>query len=143
MSIMDVFGIFSDEQALTATADSETTLDFGAGADAWGAAKAAPELADGKPLWLNVMVQTELDSAGDAATLTVALATSTDNSSFSNKLATAAIAEASLIAGYCILAVPLPTGLSRYNKLIYTVGTENFTSGKISAWIGLEPYKAA
>lgn len=143
MSMMDALAIFSDEQALTATADSENTLDLGAGEDAWGTAVAAPELADGRPLWLNVMVPTQLVSSGKAATLTVTLNTSTDNSSFSAKLATAAIAEASLVAGYSILSVPIPTELSRYNKLTYTVGTENFTSGAISAWIGLEPYKAA
>jgi len=56
---------------------------------------------------------------------------------------TAALAEAVLVAGYCIASVPLPMGLNRYIKLTYTVGVENFTSGAVSAWIGFEPYKAA
>lgn len=143
MSIMDVFGIFSDEQALLATADSESLLDFGAGYDAFGAAVAQPELAEGKPLWLNIVVTTVLDSAGKAATLTVTLVTGTTTSPSTTALSTAAIAEASLVDGYCILSVPLPMGLKRYNKLTYTVGTEDFTGGNVSAWIGMEPYKAA
>lgn len=141
MAIQDALLILSDEQALTATADSESTIDFGAGEDAFGTALADPEFAEGRPLWINVQVgDTALDSSGEAATLTVTLYTSTDDSSFSAAAVLAnAVAEASLAAGYRIASVPIPAGLSRYNKLTYTVGTENFTSGNINAWIGLEP----
>jgi len=144
MSIKDALLTFSDAQALTATADSENTIDLGAGEDAWGAAVTAPEFAQGKPMWLNVVVQTVLASAGKTATLTTTLYTGATTGAITTAaLATAAIAEASLAAGYCILSVPLPMGLSRYLKLTYTVGTEDFTSGAIDAWIGSEPYKAA
>lgn len=142
MSIMDALAIFSDEQSLTATADSDTTLDFGAGEDAFGATLTDPDLAEGRPLWLNVQVgETALDSSGEAATLTVDLYTDADNASTFTKALTLAttIAEATLVAGYRIASVPLPVGLLRYNKLTYTVGTEDFTSGTITAWIGLEP----
>lgn len=144
MSIKDALLIFSDAQALTATADSENIIDLGAGEDAWGTAVTAPEFAQGKPMWLNVVVQTALDSAGEAATLTTTLRTGAKTEAITTSALTGrTIAEASLVAGYCILSVPLPMGLSRYLKLIYTVGTENFTSGAIDAWIGFEPYKAA
>jgi len=144
MSIKDALLTFSDAQALTATADSENTIDLGAGEDAWGSTVTAPEFAQGKPMWLNVVVQTVLASAGKAETLTTTLYTGAKTGTITTAaLATAAIAEVSLAAGYCILSVPLPMGLSRYLKLTYTVGTGNFTSGAIDAWIGFEPYKAA
>ena len=141
MAIQDALLIFSDEQALTATADSESTISFGAGEDAFETALTDPEFAEGRPLWINVQVgDTALDSAGEAATLTVTLYTSTDDSSFSAAAVLAnAVAEASLVAGYRIASVPIPAGLSCYNKLTYTVGTEDFTSGNINAWIGFEP----
>lgn len=143
MSIQDaIFGIFSGAQDLTATADSETTLDLGAGEDAFGTAVTDPELGEGRPCWLNVQVgDTALASSGRTATLTVDLYTDADNLSTFTKALTLAItiAEASLVAGYRIASVPLPMGLLRYNKLTYTVGTEDFISGNINAWIGLEP----
>jgi len=142
MSIIDALTRFSDAQVLTATADSENHLDFGAGKDAFGAVRAAPELSDGRPLWLNVTVGTALDSAGEAATLTIILATSTDDTTFTTVYTTAAIAEASCTAGAILLSMALPLGLSRYNKLTYTVGTEDFTTGTIYAWIGSEPARA-
>lgn len=143
MSIMDRYHILSDEQALTATADSEGIIDFGAGEDAWGTARTAPELSDGKPMWLNVMVPTALASSGGTATLTTTLYTGATSGAITTAaLATSALAEAALVAGYAVLSVPLPAGLSRYLKLTYTVGTEDFTSGTISAWIGMEPYRA-
>ena len=143
MSIRDSLIILSEEQALTATADSEDVIDLGAGYDAWGAVVAAPELGEGRPLWLNVMVSKTLASAGKAATLTVKFMTGTADTCTTTVFSTAALAEAVLVAGYCIASVPLPMGLNRYIKLTYTVGVENFTSGAVSAWIGFEPYKAA
>jgi hypothetical protein len=141
MAIMDALLVFSDEQALTATASSEGTVDLGAGEDGFGTTLAKPELAEGKPCWINVQVGAiALDSSGESATLTVSLYTSTDDSSFSaHSVLANAVAEASLVAGYRIASVPIPAGLSRYNKLYYTVGVESFTSGTITAWIGLEP----
>lgn len=143
MSIMDALLIFSDEQLLTATADSENTIDLGAGKDVWDAARACPEIADGKPLYLNIAVgDTALDSAGEAATLTVSLVTGATSTPATTVFSTAAIAEASLGAGAIVLSMPLPLGLARYNKLTYTVGTEDFTGGNINAWIGMEPIRA-
>ena len=143
MSIRDALLTLSDAQALTSTADSENTIDFGAGLNAFGVARTAPELGDGKPVYLNVVVDTTLDSSGGTATLTVTLYTGATSGAITTAaFATAAIAEASLNSGYIIMSMPLPLGLSRYLKLTYTVGTENFTSGNIDAWIGMEPVRA-
>lgn len=143
MSIMDALAMFSDQQALLGTADSENILDMGAGVDRWGVARVAPELADGKPLYLNICCPVALDSAGEAATLTVALSScATVGGSYVAAWTSAAIAEAALVAGHIIAAIPIPAGLSRFWKLTYTVGTENFTSGKVSAWVGFEPLRS-
>ena len=141
MSIMDALARFSNEQALTATADSTDILDMGAGEDAWGTARVAPEIAEGRQLFLNVVVTTELDSAAEGASLTVSLQScATEGGSYVAAFTTAAIAEAALVAGYRIASVALPFGMSRFMKLVYTVSGENFTSGAVSAWLGLEPF---
>jgi hypothetical protein len=139
MSILDRLGTLSDAQALTSTAASEDVIDLGVGEDAFGTALTDPDLAEGRQIFVNVQVGTVLDSSGQAATLTVALQDSADNSSWSAVYSTAAIAEATLVEGYRILSMGLPVGLRRYIRLYYTVGTESFTSGNVSAWLGLEP----
>lgn len=143
MSIMDALAVFSDEQTLTSTADSTNVIDMGAGEDAWGNARVAPEIADGKPLYLNIVVSTVLDSAGEAATLTVTLSScATVGGSYVTAWSSGSIAEATLAEGYRIAAIALPLGMSRFLKLTYTVGTESFTSGDVTAWIGFEPVPA-
>ena len=142
MSMIDSLLMLSDDQALLATADSESVIDFGAGLDVWAVARAHPEFADGKPMYLNVTVGTVLDSAGEAATLTISLMTGAAASCTTTVFSTAALAEAVCAAGAILLAMPLPLGLLRYIKLTYTVGTEDFTSGTINAWIGSEPARA-
>jgi hypothetical protein len=52
------------------------------------------------------------------------------------------IAEAALATGYWIFkGVPIPPGTyKRYLCVNYTVGTENFTSGKVSSWLSDTPF---
>jgi hypothetical protein len=114
--------VLADAQVLTATADSENYIDLQALGDGWDS------------LQIVVHSPTILDSAGDAATLQIILETD-DNSSFSSgtqMLLTGLIPEASLTAGI-IAKIPIPYGVERYIQLIFSVGTENFTSGTISA----------
>lgn len=117
--------VFSNAQALTATAASTNHIDLGAAGD----------LKEGN----HVIVYSPviLDSAGDAATLTIDWETDTDDgfaTALQTLISTGPIAEADLVAGI-IAKFNIPKGLKQFNRLYYTVGTEDFTSGSISAKI--------
>jgi hypothetical protein len=133
--IIDALSLFSDAQALTATADSTNVVDL-------GAAPTTRNLGVGDPVYLVVHVPTALASSGNAATLTIRLASdSTANldTSQTDHIVSEAIAEADLVAGYSRVWA-LPHGnYERYLGIEYTVGTENFTSGAISAFLTRDP----
>jgi hypothetical protein len=123
MSLIDQLTLLSSAQALTATAASEDYLDLEAAGDGWAGG------------FIEVWSPTILDSAGDAATLTISLQSDTASDFATNlvtHLVTDAIAESTLTAGI-ITKIPMPLGIQRYVRLNYTVGVENFTSGTISA----------
>lgn len=142
--------LFSDDQSLTATAISTNVIDLiPNGGGAVGAGRAGGPTANttvnlaGQPLYLHIRVQTELDSAGDAATLTATLESSADTSNGTPTVhwTSSSIAEADLAAGYWIAkGIAIPQGsYKRYLCVNYTVGTENFTSGKVLAWLSNTP----
>lgn len=122
----------SSAQALTATAISEDVVDLGpmGGND-------FRDIGAGEDIHVVVQVGTVLDSAGEAATLTISVESS-DVAGLSGATVhhtTTAIAEAACTAGARLLDIVLPPGqYKRYLGLRYTVGTENFTSGTINAW---------
>lgn len=129
MAIRDQENLFSDAQALTATAISTNVIDL------VNAQNLTRDIGAGEVLWVVVTVTTTLDSSGEAATLVVALE-SDDNTSLTTATVhytSASIAEASLVAGYELKFRVPPGDYQRYVGLRYTVGTENFTSGNISA----------
>jgi hypothetical protein len=118
---------FSDAQAITGDAASTDYIDQGAAGDAL----------QGAELYLVVRVHTTLDSAGEAATLTVKLQ-SDDNSSFSSAkdhFISEAFAESALVAGTELVKMKLPVGMQRYIRVYYDRGTEDFTSGKVDAFL--------
>ncbi len=136
--ILDQENTLSDQQALTATAISTNVIDLGP-LGGFPTANTFRDIgASDDALWLYVLVMTALASAGHAATLTVTLE-SDDNTSLPSATThwtSGAIAEASLVAGYEVVKAPIPPGqYQRYLGVRYTVGTENFTSGKVSAFI--------
>lgn len=139
MAITDLQLVFSDGQAETTQAahDSDTKLDMGTGFNEWGTATIA-DYGETNKMWLHVRVSTAWTTSA-SGTLAVALQDSADNSSFAAvtpALGSAATAAATLVAGYSILRVPLPHGLRRYLKLVYTIGTGAMTAGAVDAWIG-------
>lgn len=149
--LIDSKELLSDEQALTATAISTYVYDtlpsggaINSGDTGGPTANTTTNIGAGKPLYLYSLVTTVLDSSGEAATLTLSIESSADTSNGTPTVhwSTAAIAEATLAAGYWIAkGVPLPPGTyKRYICANYTVGTENFTSGKVSTWISDAPY---
>jgi len=127
--IIDKLLEFSTAQDLTETAPSEDTVDTLAAGSAYG-----------NELWLVVRVGTALDSGGGNATLTISLQSdsasdfSTD-STLKTHVSSGAIAEASCTGNTIVWKTRVPPGLQRYLRLNYTVGTSNFTSGTIDAFL--------
>ena len=126
--IQDKKLMFSDSQAITATADSTNILDLGAHGDDIQ-----------RELTLFVQFRGNVDSAGQS-TLIIQLNTDDalnaggDDLAADNTLWTSAsIAKTALTDGAMLVKMPLPPGIQRYLRLKYTVGTANLTAGAIDA----------
>lgn len=91
-------------------------------------------------LWLVIQVDTAVTSGGSA---TVQFHLVSDDSasiatdgSASYHFSTAAIAKATLVAGYQVCAVKLPSGTyERYLGILQTTGTAALTAGKVNAFL--------
>ncbi|NJL06814.1 MAG: hypothetical protein HC900_00055 [Methylacidiphilales bacterium] len=132
--IFDRQALFSDAQAITASAASANVYDFGP-VDSSSQRK---DFGKGDPTSLLIQVVETFDSVADDGTLNIALqldSTTTFTPDKSIDLGT--YAQATLVAGYQIPFDKLPRGISlRYARLYYTVaGSGNFTAGKITAGI--------
>lgn len=129
--MMDAKNMFSDGQSITASAASETVLDFGV---------ANANLGQGSPLIIRFIIEETFDSAQDSATLTIALQDSATDFGGSHVLLQTeaiAISATTLIKGGYIPEIKIPDRHMRYLRLYYTVGTENFSAGKLTAWIDI------
>ena len=121
--ILDEQNLFSDAQVITASAESTNYIDFG-----------TRELSYGEPL--EVLIQVIADFA-TCDTLTVSIQTD-DEITFSGPTtlaASAAIATATLKAGYNFSLNFVPKGNRGYMRLYYTIAGSNATTGKITAGI--------
>lgn len=129
--ILDRQNLFSNSQAITATANSTDVVDLTARRGIRN-----PDL----PLEVVIKVL-EAFTASGAATLTVALVTADDAALTTNAdtlATTTAIGRASLVVGYEPAKWSIPTGrLRRYLGLTYTVATGPMTAGKITAGLVL------
>lgn len=125
--IIDKLLEFSVAQAVTADAASTNVIDLGADRDLG--------VSDG--IYLETLVTTIFDSAGEAATLVIKLQTDSDEAfgSPTDLYASPTITEAALVAGYRPVRIHLPQVTERYLRVYYDNGTEVFTSGNISAWL--------
>lgn len=125
--IKDFLNRFSNGQALLASAASESVLDFGAAGDAY------------EGLWLLVRVGTILDSAEEDATLTITWQSDTlenfGSGSVKTLFTSKTFTEAECLGDTYLLAVKVPQGCLRWNRLYYTVAGHNFTSGTIDAFL--------
>lgn len=114
-------------------AQAETTVTTHASTDVLDLKKAGNVLAN--ELFLVVTVNEAVASNG-AATVAFDLQTS-DAEAFGSGvdtlIATGAIGKATLVAGYTVIRTRLPTGLKRYVRMVYTIGTAALTAGKFSA----------
>lgn len=131
--ILDSQNLFSDDQAITASAASTNVIDLGAPGTPVGAYSA--QSVDAGNSGIRVLIQVTEDFA-TLTSLTVSVQTDNDVAwgSAATILSTPAIAAASLVAGYkfAIIEVPIHT-TERYLRLYYTVGGSNATAGKITA----------
>ena len=117
----------SAAQAITGDAASTEYIDQGAAGDAV------------RKGFLIVRCDTTFDSANDTATLLVKLQ-SDSAAAFNAALVThytsdsLTVGSAELTAGG-MLKIPLPVGLKRYIRVYYENGTQEFTAGKMDAYI--------
>lgn len=111
MAILDAQLLFSDGQALTATAVSTNIIDLSSDRD----------VGTGEPM--AVVVGFDVALAGTTPTISVALQTD-DNSSFSSPatIATGVSLSAAAAGTKVVLPVPADTSVERYLRLNYTLG---------------------
>jgi hypothetical protein len=127
--------LMSDEQAITATADSTNYIDFGAAATPHGAAAAlSRDVGKGEPVPIEIIV-TEVFNTLTSLDITIEV---DDNTSFSSAKAvyTENVLLADLVVGKNIKMMYLPEGTDeRYMQVAYAVNGTNPTTGKITAGV--------
>jgi hypothetical protein len=138
--IFDQTLLFSDAQAITASAKSTNAIDLGATGRPYGAsADLVRDVGKGTKIPLLVQVVTAFDSVADDETLTVSIQLdSTETFTPDKSITLGTISNAYLKkVGTQIPFDVVPNGVNlRYAQLYYTVaGTGNFTAGKITAGI--------
>lgn len=132
--ILDKTLEFSDAQAITATAASTNVIDLGATGTPFGGVALTRNLGIGPEIPVSVRVVT---SFATLTSLTVAVQTSPDNSTWTTIESGRVVPVAELIAGHQF-SVPccLEEGVKvRYVRLNYTVTGSNATAGAVSAGI--------
>ena len=130
----DLHDIFSDSQAVTATAISNV-IDLGEG-------NTTRDIGAGEPVYLVIVTEVTTASAGSTTVDFTLESDSTANlaTSATTHMTVAAVAKASLVAGYRVVAQALPAGnYERYLGVRYTVNTANFSAGAFSAFLTLKP----
>lgn len=123
---IDRENLLARNQALTVSAPTTDTIDFGADRD----------VGVGEPMEL-VVLCTETAAAAGAATVEAALQTD-DNAGFASPetlVETPAIGKAALVAGVDVLRIRLPLGVGRYLRLYFTVASGPLTAGKFTVFL--------
>jgi len=119
--ILDTQALYSDDQAITSTADSTNILDL------------AKNSGPGEPVRLLIQVTTTF-AGGTDITIDLETDDNTDFSSLSTIASTSTIALATLVAGYKFSIDFVPRLMERYSRLEYTV-TGTMSAGAITAGI--------
>lgn len=147
MAGIDAYAYFSSAKALgnTGANDSSNIVNLGEGLDAFGATLANPDIGMGKPVFVNIIMNTSAAATGGAAESTFELHDAPDAGantgvagSFTQMLTTPALAKATLVAGWK-MSFAVPPGARQYLKVVNTVSTNNMTSGTYTAWLSPEP----
>ncbi len=132
--ILDYLNMFSQAQAVTATAPSTDVIDLGP----LSGGNDVRDIGPGYPVEFMAQVASTA-AAGGSATVTISLQTSktSDFASAATLLQTGAIAVADLKAGYRYVAT-VPHGVQRYLRVNYTVATGPLTAGAFTAGLLLD-----
>lgn len=131
--IFDAQALFSDAQAITATAASTNIIDLGApGTPKHAAAAITQDVGRGRHIPMRVQVVEDFDNL---TTLTVAVQVDDDVAFGSpTTVMEVDVALADLVAGKVILPEYVPRGTDeRYMRMYYTVTGTAPTAGKITA----------
>lgn len=124
MPLVDAILIFSDEQAITATAASTNVIDFG---------EANANLGAGTPLIINFIIT---EAFATLTSLQISLQQGATSTPATDLVNLPAIAAANLTKGAYIPEIMIPSQHLRYMRLYYTIAGSNATKGKIFAYIG-------
>jgi hypothetical protein len=127
--ILDKEQMFSDGQAVTASAASTNHIDLGA----------LNDIGVGEPLEVLFVAPEAAESAG-ASTLVIALETDSQPS-FATKVTLAqsgVIAKSAITAGAELWRPKVPAGVQRYLRAFYTVAVADFTAGTFTAGLVLD-----
>lgn len=122
--IFDSTFLFSDNQAITATANSENTIDLGVTRD----------IGKGVPIPLRIQVTEDFAGLTD---LTVSVESGNNEPLPSAPVIATSppIPVAELVAGAEFTIQYMPVGTFRYIRLKYTVGGTNATAGAVTAGV--------
>jgi len=125
--LVDAQNLFSDAQAITASAASTNLLDLGI----------ARSLGDGERLYVVCLVDTAFTDSGSDSTVAVTIETD-DNADFSSATTAQTLGTfAALSAAGSVLIVPIAAFATeeRYVRLYYTLANGSLTTGAITAFI--------
>lgn len=129
--ILDKLLMFSEAQAVTATAASTDVIDLG---PIDGTRR---DIGVGYPLEFWTTVNTTATASG-AATVNVQLQTSPDNSTWTTIASSGDLALSALVAGKRIVSQKVPSGVQKYLRVNYTVSTGPLTAGAFTSGINLD-----
>jgi len=125
--MLDAKLIFSNDQEITSTDVSDNVIDLGTNETALG---------EEENLRLRVTVSEDFTSGESDNTLTVQCLQDGDDTPSDQWAESMAVPKATLVAGYTIMDIGLPTYHQRYMGVNYVVGgTGNFSGGKVNAYI--------
>lgn len=145
--LIDAQNTFDWEAALTADRKSTNVIDLlsvsgalNAGATGGPSANTIRDIGAGEPLYLHIVVATDLTDADGTPTLDVSLISDSVaalTTSPTTHWAVTGLTEAALVAGYWIAkGIALPAGnYERYLGIQWTTQTADFDGGTVSAWI--------
>lgn len=126
--IMDKQNLFSDAQAVTATALSTNIMDLG---------KAGLNMGVGEELYLVCIVDTTLDDSGDDSTITVTLETdSVEAMDSAAVLLTLGTFAANAAAGSRLVQrIPVSAAYERYIGVRYTAANGSLSAGAFTTFL--------
>lgn len=135
--ILSAEQLFSDDQAVTATAISQNVIDLGAAGTPYDAAAALnQDVGKGTPIPILIQVTTAFATL-TSLTITVESSAAAGLTS-PTVLASETIAVADLVAGKQTFMQVLPNGAdARYLGIRYTVTGSNATAGNITAGVSM------